>query len=214
MKGKGKGLNAQQGPTWGTPNPGKGTAKGNKGYWNPGKGAWGKGGKGAYNLMDDYSQGLSGYSVEDNALLFPTGVHERVAHPKPQEDLQAARQVWSRLLPYGELWSVRRLVRMMMAYQDPVPGDVPTGQASTKESVVPVSVPKSSVVPAPVLNIIWADLEMKNTIGKGERHQGGQTSPASVNGAGGRGDGGGSTQHQALCEFVGKHRQYKGPPGP
>ena len=69
MKGKGKGLSAPQGPTWGTPNLGKGKAKGNKGYWNPGKGAWGKGEKGAYNLMDDYSQGWSGYSFEDHTLL-------------------------------------------------------------------------------------------------------------------------------------------------
>ena len=40
-KGKGKGAMGDSG--WGFPNPGKGKAKGTKGFWNPGKGAWGKG---------------------------------------------------------------------------------------------------------------------------------------------------------------------------
>ena len=69
MKGKGKGQSTQQGPAWGNPNPGKGKPKGNKGYWSPGKGFGGKGEKGAYHFMDDYSQGWSGYNFDDNALL-------------------------------------------------------------------------------------------------------------------------------------------------
>ena len=69
MKGKGKGQSTQLGPAWGNPNPGKGKSKGNKGCWSPGKGFGGKGEKGAYHFMDDYSQGWSGYSFEDGALL-------------------------------------------------------------------------------------------------------------------------------------------------
>ena len=42
--------------------PYKGKGKGNKGAWSPGKGAWGKGGKGAYGLEDDWSEGFSGYT--------------------------------------------------------------------------------------------------------------------------------------------------------
>ncbi len=53
------------------PSPYKGKGKGNKGSWNPGKGAWGKGGKGAYGLEDDWSEGYSGYAYgfEDVTLL-------------------------------------------------------------------------------------------------------------------------------------------------
>ena len=71
MKGMGKGQGQQQGPGWGSPNPCKGKGKGPKGSWNPGKGAWGKGGKGAYGLEDDWSEGYCGYnfSYEDTALL-------------------------------------------------------------------------------------------------------------------------------------------------
>ena len=71
MKGKGKGQGFPQTPGWGNPNPLKGKGKGNKGSWNPGKGAWGKGGKGAYSLEDDWSEGYSGYAYgyEDITLL-------------------------------------------------------------------------------------------------------------------------------------------------
>ena len=71
MKGKGKGQGFQQTPAWGNPNPFKGKGKGNKGAWSPGKGALGKGGKGAYGLEDDLSEGFSGYAYgyEDTTLL-------------------------------------------------------------------------------------------------------------------------------------------------
>ena len=56
------------------------------------------------------------------------------------------------------------LPMMMMEYSDPVPGDVPTGNAKTKESVVRVLAPHSSVVLAPGLKTIWDDPEMKHTL--------------------------------------------------
>ena len=71
MKGKGKGKSFPQLPGWETLSPYKGKGKGNKGSWNPGKGAWGKGGKGAYGLEDDWSEGYSGYAYgfEEITLL-------------------------------------------------------------------------------------------------------------------------------------------------
>ena len=74
MKAKGKGNGFPQGfpqpPGWETPNPSKEKGKGNKGSWSSGKGAWGKGGKGAYGLEDDWSEGYSGYAYgyEDTTL--------------------------------------------------------------------------------------------------------------------------------------------------
>ena len=79
MKGKGKGQGQAQSPGWGNPNNPKGKGKGQtsfqKGAWTPIKGGWGKGGKGAYGLEDDWSEGYSGYAfpqgyiVEDTALF-------------------------------------------------------------------------------------------------------------------------------------------------
>ena len=75
MKGKGKGKSFPPLPGWEMPSPYKGKGKGNKGSWNPGKGAWGKGGKGAYGLEDDWSEGYSGYAYghEDMPLFSLAG---------------------------------------------------------------------------------------------------------------------------------------------
>ena len=58
-------------------------------------------------------------------------------------------------------------IMMMVADEDPEPGDVPMGHASTKESVVPVSVPKSNILPALASKSIWDYPDMKHTTGKG-----------------------------------------------
>lgn len=52
--------------------PDKGKGKGKKGSW---KGAWGKGGKGAYSVEDDWSVGYSSYSF-DTPLFLNTQAQE------------------------------------------------------------------------------------------------------------------------------------------
>ena len=91
MKGKGKGKCVPQPPGWEMPSPYKAKGKGNLGSRNPGKGAWGKGGKGAYGLEDDWSEGYSGYAYgfEDVTLLsLAKEAMKGMADPKPQEDIQ------------------------------------------------------------------------------------------------------------------------------
>ena len=88
MKGKGKGQGFQQTPVWGNPNPFKGKGKGNKGAWSPGKGAWGKGGKGAYGLDDDWSEGFSGYSYGFHGDIEALSLSQEWETPHPRKTFQ------------------------------------------------------------------------------------------------------------------------------
>ena len=62
---------------------------------------------GAYNLMDDYSQGWSGYSFEDNALLsLQQEFMSEWQTPSPK-NLQGPQLVRRRMLPRSEWRQVR-----------------------------------------------------------------------------------------------------------
>ena len=64
----GKCQGQQQSKGWGNPSANKGKDKGatrfHKGSSTPSKGGWGKGGKGANGLEDDWSEGYSGYKFQ------------------------------------------------------------------------------------------------------------------------------------------------------
>ncbi len=90
-----KGQGSPQAPGWGNPRPSKGKGKGNKGSWNLGKGAWGKGGKGAYGLEDDWSEGYSGYAYgfygDIEALSLSQAAIKEWQTPSPRTTLKPTR---------------------------------------------------------------------------------------------------------------------------
>ena len=109
--------------------------------------------------MDEYSQGWSGYSFEDHTLLSLQQESRNEWHtPSPKKTFRQPSSCGvgcSHTVNGGRYAALSGsqescdfdLPMMMMEYSDSVPGDAPTGNAEKKESVVPVLVSQSSIVP-------------------------------------------------------------------